>query len=115
MDSLKKELINSIQSIPLVESCQDNVVTVVTAAGVIIGTPLSQDEDADNFMAQFVEKTAGYYRKDHSLDDTQPLDGNDGCFILKDVKLLAGNSTYNFNVLTIFFDQVIAITVGKMN
>lgn len=114
--SLKKETIISYMCMPSVEALKGNLVQVVTAAGVITGTPVNSDSETDNVIkvieslnSQIIER----HKKDVNIPSDDPTSGNDGFFTLKDVTLFSGNNQGKFKILNIFFDQVIAITIGN--
>ena len=114
--SLKKELIYHYSLLPLAEGAENNLVTVVTSGGIISGTPISIEEtdDSTKFVEQINSMVADKYRKDLDIEDGKSLPGNDGFFTLKDAKLISGTATVTFATITIFFDQVAAITVGPI-
>lgn len=115
MQSLKKYLIYSCCSMPLIDDLQDSKIIIVTHSGVITGSPIAEDEsDSTIYNWATISSTfADNYRKQHSIDESQSLDGNDGFVTLKDVEFKSGTATYHFNVLNIFFDQIVGITVGS--
>ncbi|MCH5261630.1 MAG: hypothetical protein J1F42_01830 [Lachnospiraceae bacterium] len=117
METLKKYLSFCYSYIPLIDDLKDYKLCIVTPAGVITGSPIAKD-DSDESVKSLVTLSSEYveeYRKENSLDPSKPLDGNDGFFMLKNATLRSGGATYNFNFLNVFFDQIIAITVGKMD
>lgn len=89
MDTLKKSLIESFYTMPLLDELKDSKVVFVTHTGIITGTPVSKDEPdkAIRDLSTISLDCVGDYRKNHSLDNSQSLDGNDGFMILKDVEL----------------------------
>ncbi len=115
MNTLKKHLVHSYSCVPLVDSMKDNKLIVVTPSGVISGTPVTNDETDESIkvFCDISNKFTKEYREENSIDDSQGLDGNDGFFMLKDVTLRSGSNTYNFGFLNVFFDQIIAVTVGN--
>lgn len=119
MASFKKELINSFRILPEIEGLENNKFIVYTAAGTFIGTPVNTEKENDsnstNLIRSFTKNIAEDYRKDNNIPDDQPLDGNDGCFLLSDVTLITGNSRSNIPILAIFFDQVIGISIGNID
>ena len=113
--SFKKGTISSYCAIPSMESLENNSISVVTAAGIILGTPIQNEESDENIQVfntinDTLEKK---YRDKYDLQDKQ-LPGSDGFFTLKNVKLITPGDTIKFNVLNIFYDQVIAITLGNI-
>lgn len=115
MESFKKSLIRSFYTLPLVDELKDIKVVFVTHAGIITGTPVQNDEPdkAIHDLYTISMECVKDYRKDHSLDTSLPLDGNDGFMILKNVELKSGNTTFHFNYLNIFFDQIIGVTLAE--
>lgn len=113
MDTLKKSLIESFYTMPLLDDLKDSKVVFVTHAGIITGTPVSKDEPSKTIrdLAAISLDCVENYRKDHSLDESQSLDGNDGFMILKDAEFRSNNNTFRFNYLNIFFDQIIGVTI----
>lgn len=114
MDSLKKHLSFAYCASPLVDGLKNNKVIIVTPFGVITGSPMSKNEPEGpaKFHTELTIEYKKQYYDEHSLDPGQPLDGNDGYVVLKDVVLNTGTSTFNFKALNIFYDQIIAITLG---
>lgn len=96
------------------DGLKDHLVTVITPAGIIKGTPVLDDEDNGDikFMCDINKRISTAYRKNLNLEDNQTLPDNDGFFTLKNVKLISGNNIDHFNALNIFFDQIIAITLS---
>lgn len=117
MESLKKYLSYSYYTLPLIDNFQDQKLIVVTTAGVIMGTPISKDDSDESIHGLYSVATnfANDYREEYSLDPEQRLDGNDGFMPLKDVTLHSGHNTFHFDFLNVFFDQIVAITIGKTN
>ena len=113
MDSLKKYMIASFFSLPRTCDMKSCKIVLVTQAGVIIGSPSEKDEadKAIQGLKDFSAMCSANYRQNHSLDDSQRLEGNDGYLILKDVQFKSGGATYTFNYLNVFFDQIIGVTL----
>lgn len=115
METLKKFLSLSYSSIPLIDNLKDYKLCIVTPAGVITGSPISEDDPDESIKSlatlssNFVEE----YRKENSLTPSEMLDGNDGFLVLKNATLNSSGMIHDFNFLNVFFDQIIAITVGK--
>lgn len=117
METLKKYLAFSYYSLPLIDSLKDHKLVLVTPAGVIMGSPIAKNESDDSIsgLATVATDFVSDYRTKYSLDPEKPLDGNDGFLILKDVTLQSGTSTHHFDILNVFYDQIIAISIGKIN
>lgn len=114
MESLKKSLIFSYCTMPLIDGSNNEKIIIITHAGIIIGSPIGKDESDESIhnMASISMAYADDYRKENSITELQSLDGNDGFIILKDVEFKSGAATHRFNVLTVFFDQIVGITVA---
>ncbi|NOW84296.1 hypothetical protein B0H39_002177 [Clostridium beijerinckii] len=113
--TLKKEIISSYSVLPFMEGLETNVVTVITAAGIITGIPIPSEGETDNtikLIETINSSITDRYRKDLGISDEERLSSNDGFFTLKDVKLIVGTTTNSLQILNIFYDQVIAITIG---
>ena len=115
MQSLKKYLSQYYYSMPLTDSLKYNKLIVITPSGVIMGSPISNDEMSNdaNLLATLSLNCVKEYREKNSLEPSQQLDGNDGFITLKNVTLQTGEATFNFAVLNVFYDQIVAITVGN--
>ncbi|MBD5449698.1 MAG: hypothetical protein HDR28_06010 [Lachnospiraceae bacterium] len=115
MESLKKTLIRIYSAIPFMDKLKDQKLIIITHAGIITGIPIAKDEcnEIDNEMASMSLMCIEGYRKEHSIDESQPIDGNDGFISLKDVDFKSGALTCHFNILNVFFDQIVGITIGN--
>lgn len=113
MESFKKYLISSFKSLPITCDMKGSKIVLVTQAGVIIGTPLATGETdkAIQSLEDITTACALEYRRENSIPDSQYFDGNDGCISLKDVQFKSGGTTYTFNFLNVFYDQIIGITL----
>ena len=114
MHSLKKEIINSLSISPTVEGMSENKVTLVTAAGLITGIPAVPpfSDKGVEFMDGLLKNLTNSYRTENSITANTRLDGNDGFVALTEVTLTSGNSVTSMNYLAVFFDQIIAVTIG---
>lgn len=117
--SLKKETVYGYSAIPSIQALETNKLTLVTAAGIIIGTPVKDDvdsdADADVEMLKTVNSTIiDNYRHDNNIEENKPTSGNDGFIELKDVTLISGSTRSNFKFLNVFFDQIIAVTIANI-
>lgn len=113
---IKKYISLRHYSIPLTDSLENNKLIIITPAGIITGSPIS-DDGTDNDANAFATLCSNFvkdYREENSLNPSEPLDGNDGFFILQDATLQTGRATYNFPCLNVFYDQIIAITIGNL-
>ncbi|WP_252247432.1 hypothetical protein [Clostridium sp. ZBS4] len=111
--SLKKATIHRYCCLPFTKEFENQSLTIITSAGIITGTPVIKTENDESIMliADVNNKVSNDYRKNISIKDDYPLPGSDGFFMLKDVKLVSSSTVVSFNVLNVFYDQVIAITV----
>lgn len=118
MQSFKKYLTSIFQAIPLVDGLENNKLIVYTATGIFHGTPVLNDENLADSVAiinSFVENAITDYKTENSFPTDQPLSDNDGCIILSDVTLLAGNNRHTFPVVTLFYDQIIGLSIGNID
>lgn len=113
METLKKQIIRILSGATTVEGLENNKVIIVTAMGMIIGTPYIEenyDESDLNHHAVpiVVKETADAY-------GTENIDGNDGFIMLSDVTIKNGvNNVTNVPSLVVFYDQIIGITIGSV-
>lgn len=114
--SLKKFMIRHYEQVPGSKDFEYHKLILVTAAGMICGTPVSEDEDNQEVGALFEKNHQMYldYRKSYSIPDKMPLPDNDGYIMLKDVTIMAGNQNTRLNSLAVFCDEIIGVTVGIM-
>ena len=117
--SLKKSVILGHVNYTGDEISGNNRLILVTAAGTIIGDPIEESDslaenDIDNFMAKLVNTLAKNYREKNEIPEETALSGNDGCFALKNVMIRSGAGTVNLPYLTVFYDQIIGVTFGKI-
>ena len=97
---------------------ETNRLFLVTAAGIISGIPVF-DEETDNLnvtVAQALNSTAleAVSKADSSDDESSPV-GRSGEFILlKDARFEATTPVVNFPILTVFCDQIIAVSLGTI-
>jgi len=113
MDTLKKNIITSYGAIPFVEGMERNELILFTAAGRIHGT--MPKDDTDSYIVRVIGELAQDYRDERKIPDDVLLDGNDGFLILENVTLYKDSTTINFPSLTVFFDQIIAVTIGNIH
>lgn len=117
--TLKKFLINDLSLLSLPGGFGKNQLILITAAGTISGELINDsDEEKSEFssadvVAKFIDKAATDYKKEYEIPEDQWLAGNDGCVVLKNVTIRNGSSTTNIPVLAVFFDQIIAASVGN--
>ena len=120
--SFKKELIQKYSFLTTTEGMETNKVILVTAIGIIQGTfMLLPDESEttntitnDLLMAKLTERFVDDYRSENKIAEDEPLPGNDGGICLKDVCIKSANTTFNLPFLFVFYDQIIAVTIGNI-
>lgn len=109
--SLKKGLITDFTIATTLKGFADNSVILVTPAGIITGKPCIEpnapESDAGlSLIAQIA---------DGSVNEKEPTSPNDGFVLLQDVELQSNGQKYNFVALAVFYDQIIGVSLGKLN
>ena len=93
---------------------ETNRLFLVTAAGIISGIPVF-DEETDNLnvtVAQALTSAAlGTVSKSDSSDEERST-GNGEFILLRDARFEATTPVVNFPILTVFCDQIIAVSLG---
>ena len=91
-----------------------NRLFLVTPAGMISGIPVFDEENPNIAVAQTVNSSAlKAVSKAASAEEESPQTGESCEFILlKDARLETTSPVVNFPVLTVFCDQIIAVTLG---
>lgn len=113
MYTLKKDLIAKYAMLPRTDDLKNNKLVIVTAAGIIQGNLVSNEtESSIEIMKAITNKFIDDYREESNIPKGALLDGNDGCLLLEDVMLTCGSTVFPFQFLTVFFDQIIAVTIG---
>ena len=118
--SFKKDLIQYYSILTNSEKLGDNKLILVTAAGIICGTLIQFNEFESNdtkdaeLIAYITHQHAKEYCSKHRLSSDVPLQGCDGGVGLKDVTIKSANDTFSFPFLFIFYDQIIAATIGNI-
>lgn len=116
--NLKKSVIRDFCVLATTEALESNSIILVTSAGTITGkvamTLNEEDLTTDNMLLKFSQKFASTYRQENEINEDESLPGNDGFVCLDDVRIISGNNTINFPSLIVFYDQIIAITVGRI-
>lgn len=128
MNSVKKSIIAVYSQIDnFHEDLRDNQVSLITAAGIITGkayksygeisdsVDFNNPNSTGNAIARTVIETMNKAALEQSLPEEKrsPLDG---FILLEDVKIISFNgSTSFFEFLTVFYDQIIAVTIGNHN
>ena len=128
--TLKKTMIQGYCFALTTKEFLNNYLILVTAWGTIMGKPVLDDELENSevlnivdekltnqgmlkFISTMQTEIGNNYREDYKV--TFPLPENDGYMFLKDVTIKNLNATYNFPFLTVFYDQIIAVTFGNLN
>ena len=107
-----------------VDMFKENSVILLTAAGMISGK-LIEKSDLESFdqtdksaLSTFTVSTITQKSKeefDKQSDSELNVTGNDGYIILKDVHVTnVSGQTMFFSALTVFFDQIIGVTLGSV-
>lgn len=122
--SLKKSVILGMANATTVDMLNGNSVILMTAAGMISGTLVEKSDlesfdqtDKDSLTAFTVATLAQKSKEafDKQSDSELNVTGNDGYIVLKDVHVtnLSGQTMF-LGALTVFFDQIIGITLGSV-
>ena len=122
--SLKKSVILGMANATTVDMFKENSVILLTAAGMISGK-LIEKSDLESFdqtdksaLSTFTVSTITQKSKeefDKQSDSELNVTGNDGYIILKDVHVTnVSGQTMFFSALTVFFDQIIGVTLGSV-
>ncbi|MEG2255099.1 MAG: hypothetical protein RSC33_07215 [Vagococcus sp.] len=120
LPSLKKILIQKYAFLTTSDELRANNLILLTAAGTIIGKmilddPENQDTSSDNLISKISAEFATQYRTDNGIGDEEYLTGNDGFICLKDVQVISGVKTTNLPFLAVFYDEIIAATLGNIS
>lgn len=121
MKSAKKTMIlNHYHMLSLEnEPIKDNQLILVTPLGLIFGKPINfeNEDDIDKnkvVFAAILDELNSQFLEDLKKDNRE-LDPNDGYILLQDVTIRNGNTTSNIPLLTVFYDQIIGITIGNID
>lgn len=112
--TLKKYLSIALAKSVDIDELAKNRLVILTAAGTIIGKLASDNDDKDQkLVTELVGNIASNYAKEFNVDISKDLQDNDGYMTLVDARLLSSNGLVrDFKTLTVFFDQIIGITIG---
>ena len=109
-DSLKKAVITGLSIAPSLEELSDNQLVLITALGLIIGTPVSLNDKCEDTGTRLMQSVLS---KIH--EGIQPQGANDGCLLLTDVTIYTStNHPINIGTTTVFFDQIIGASIGQL-
>jgi len=117
-ESLKKNIIYSLETLCTLEGLERNQLILFTAAGTIYGDVVVNDDDvadhvtSENLLQKIIEQSTKTYKEENGIDG--PVSGNDGYVFLKNVTILNGNRT-NIPCLVVFIDQIVAAAVGNID
>lgn len=115
--SLKKYICESFAMVPNLKGFENNYVIFVTSIGIIQGKPVTNEEikseQDQNILlhSTLLSETEKRYNEQNDLQN-ELLPDNDGYILLKDVTITS-DSTYNLGCMTLFYDQIIAVSCGK--
>lgn len=99
------------------EAFKDNELILATPLGLICGKPINfaKEEDTNKndfaFAALLKELSSDFL--DDLKKDNRELDPNDGYILLYDVTIRNGTDTSKIPLLTVFYDQIIGVTLGN--
>ena len=114
--SLKKHMIKEFLGIPLYDELSDYRLILITSAGVIIGDPVIENDpdDVANNLSKHIKLFTDDYYDQNNIDKNVSLDNDDGFLCLKNVELKSSTNTFHIPFITIFYNDIIGITIGKM-
>ncbi|WP_418328213.1 hypothetical protein [Ruminococcus sp.] len=93
---------------------ETNRLFLVTAAGIISGIPVF-DEKTDNLnitVAQALNSAALEAVSKADSPDEERSTGSGEFILLRDARFEATTPVVNFPILTVFYDQIIAVSLG---
>ncbi|WP_313577658.1 hypothetical protein [Lacrimispora sp.] len=119
--TFKKGLIQKYSFLTISEEYENSKLLLVTAIGIIQGTLVLFHNDSESSagtcdistISKITESFVKVYRADNHIDNNELLPGNDGGIGLKDVIINSADAVFNFPFLFIFYDQIIAATIGN--
>lgn len=116
MKSLKKHLVLSLAALPSIEGWEQNQIIIFTSSGRITGTPVIPEKSngQTQYLTNLVAEFSKQYREENSLPPDSPLDNNDGAIVLSNVTVSNGGPEVHLNFLVVFYDQIVAITIGNL-
>lgn len=121
----KKEFINLLNSLSTINENGINTTSLqlvfLTSLGVIQGKLITK-EDVEEDIVKKTGDNHGEMNLAHILKPKfnfndlgqQSLIEND-YVLLKNVKIISGNTNYNLSYLILFFEQIIGVTIGSQN
>jgi hypothetical protein len=112
--SLKKSIIFDLYSVLDTLKPEGSKIVLLTAAGVVTADPVNPDEinteKPDGSLITAVKHLSDNYRKLYKQESPAP--GNDGYIVLRNARLRSLGQDTSFDVLIVFFDQIIGVTIG---
>ena len=128
--TIKKKVILRLYDFLTTEVLANNNLILITAAGIISGKPIVEDdvskvenktfsngklnpETAVAISTNLVKMISEEFDKENMPDS--PISGNDGYITLKDVVILSSGVKSSLPALTIFIDQIIGVSFGNLN
>lgn len=114
--SLKKFMLRHYEKVPGSKDFEYHKLILITGAGTICGTPVSEDEENNEVGLLFKKNHALVqdYRTTYDIPKEKRLSGNDGYIMLKDVTIMSSNQNTRLSSLVVFCDEIIGVTVGIM-
>lgn len=114
--SLKKFMLRNYEQIPGSTDFEYHKLILITGAGMICGTPVSEDEEDKEVGILFKKnhELVQNYRTTYDIPKEIRLAGTDGYIMLKDVTIMAGNQNTRLSSLAVFCDEIVGVTVGIM-
>lgn len=112
MNTLKTELIYKLSFLITQEKFEQNDIILVTPAGVISGKPIF-NTCSSSFVNDFIQSVRNKYLVSKSQNEGILLDNNDEFILLENATLVCGTTKSFFKTLTVFLDQVTAISLGQ--
>lgn len=114
--SLKKFMLRHYEQIPGSSDFEYHKLILITAAGMICGTPVSEDEEDKEVGLLFKRNhdLVQDYRTTYDIPKQKRLAGTDGYIMLKDVTIMSSSQNTRLSSLVVFCDEIIGVTVGIM-
>lgn len=116
MPTLKKFMLRHYEQIPGSTDFEYHKLILITAVGMICGTPVSEDEECEEIglLIKKNHQLVQDYRTTYDIPKQKRLTGNDGYIMLKDVTIMTNNQNTRLSSLVVFCDEIIGVTVGIM-
>ena len=123
--SFKKSTIQTLAASLDLEELKKNRLIVLTPYGIITGIPvLDWDKEPSDehgidlsyaVLPALLRRAWEAYDEEYS-DAGAPLDGTDGCLLLKDViiSMPQSKNQLTFKSLFVYYDQIIGATIGNI-